>query len=62
MTLKIKDKKIILTKLLLRQFYTTRKLELQGLFVDNGSGFAILVNSVLYYIDTLLLSWCTVRG
>ena len=38
MTLKIKDKKIILTKLLFRQFYITRKLELQGFFVDKGSG------------------------
>ena len=29
MTLKIKDKKIILTKLYFRQFYITSKLELQ---------------------------------
>ena len=32
MTIKIKDKKLILTKLLLRQFYITRKVELQGSF------------------------------
>ena len=34
MTLKIKDKKIIWTKLYFRQFYNER-----GLFVDKGSGF-----------------------
>ena len=32
MTLKIKDKNIILTKLYFRQFYITRKLELEGFF------------------------------
>ena len=32
MTLKIKDKKIIMTKLLFRQLYITRKFELQGSF------------------------------
>ena len=37
-TLKIKDKKIILTTLYFRQFYITRKFELQGSFVDKGSG------------------------
>ena len=41
MTLKIKDKKIILTKLYFRQFYITRKLELQGFFVNKGSGSGI---------------------
>ena len=36
--LKIKDKKNILTKLLFRQMYITRKFELQGCFVVKGSG------------------------
>ena len=38
MTLKIKDKKIIWTKLYLGQFYVMRKFELQGSFFDKGSG------------------------
>ena len=38
MTLKIKIKKIILMKLYFRQFYITRKFELQDLFVNEGSG------------------------
>ena len=33
MTLKLKDKKIIWTKLYFRQFYITRKFELQGVFL-----------------------------
>ena len=41
MTLKIKDKKIILTKLLFRQLYVTRKFELQGSFCVKGSGSGI---------------------
>ena len=41
MTHKIKDKKIIWTKLYFRQFYLTRKFELQGSFVDKGSGSGI---------------------
>ena len=40
MTLKIKDKKY-LTKLLFRQFYITRKLELQGSF--NGKRIRIRI-------------------
>ena len=38
MTLKIIDKKVILTKLYFRQFYKTRKLEFRGLFEGKGSG------------------------
>ena len=41
MTFKIKDNKIILTKLYLRQFYIMRKLELQESYVDKGSGSGI---------------------
>ena len=37
MTLKIKDKNYF-EKLYFRQFYITRKLELQVFFVDRGSG------------------------
>ena len=37
MTLKIKIK-IILTKLYFKQFYITKQLELQGSFVNKGSG------------------------
>ena len=37
MTLKIKDKKIIWTKLYFKQFYMTRKFKIQGSFVDIGS-------------------------
>ena len=41
MILKIKVKKIIWTKLYFRQFYITRKFELQVSFVDKGSGSGI---------------------
>ena len=41
MTLKIKGKIIILTKLYFRQYYITRKLDFRGLFVDKGSGSGI---------------------
>ena len=36
-----KDKKVILTKLLFRQFYISRKLNYKSLFVDKGSGSGI---------------------
>ena len=38
MTLKIKDKIIIWTKLYFRQFYNEKILITWGLFVDKGSG------------------------
>ena len=38
MTLKIKVKQIIVTKLYNRQFYIKRITELQGSFVDEGPG------------------------
>ena len=38
MTLKIKNKQIILTKLYFRQSYIMRKLKLQGSFRGSGSG------------------------
>ena len=44
MTLKIKDKTIIWTKFYFKQFYKTRKFELQGSFVDKGSGSGIFPN------------------
>ena len=37
MALKTKDKEVILTKLCFKQFHITRKLKLQGFFVDKGS-------------------------
>ena len=38
MPLKIKDKKILWTKLYFRQFYNEKILITWGLFVDKGSG------------------------
>ena len=38
MTLKIKDKTIIWTKLYFRQFYNKKILNYRGLIVDKGSG------------------------
>ena len=41
MTLKMKDKNIIWTKLYFRQFYNKKILITWGLFVDKGSGSGI---------------------
>ena len=64
MTLKIKDKQIILTKLYFKQFYITRKLELQELIKDpkpvfsririRNTDFNPLPINVFYFVEKLM--------